>query len=325
MGTCAIDMNQLTTNNRLDGTLSCIPASYQTKTKQNITRKQKMATSKPEWLLAPRDIKPNTTITLGKLICNPAIPEGPPYLAPALPIPPNATSEFNYPWTREVSHQRSGTIGLFASLMANFGVGGDASVQFERQQKSRVEVERLQTVKFEPEDEYLERTLNLPANLRFLKETRFRKSVYVVTGVKVAYGGRTSRSNAKAFGGEGSIGLTPAVPGLELGPKAGLNQKIEESEDVGGAVDFVYAFRLNKVHYSRRRERFVQEKFTKGAVFSQGAALDEDIPVQLEEIEIDDDETGVELLGLEEECSGQDEFGMNGAMPWMKMVKLVYL
>jgi hypothetical protein len=203
-------------------------------------------------------------------------------------------------------------IGLFASFMASVGLGGDASAQFERQHKSRIEVARLQTVKFEPGDEYLQRTLNLLANLRFLKETRFRKPVYVVTGVKVAYGGRTSRSNAKALGGEGSIGLNPAFPGLQLGPKAGLSQKIEESEDVGEAVDFVYAFRLNKVHYSRRKERFVQEKFTKGAVFSQEAALDEDIPLQLEKAEIDDDESGVELLGLEEECSGQDEFGLNG-------------
>lgn len=285
------------------------------KQNKNITHKQqtpKMAASKPEWLLAPRDIKPNTTITLGKLICNPTIPEGPPYLAPALPVPPNATSEFNYPWTREVNHQRSGMIGLFASFMANFGIGGDASVQFEHQQKSRVEVARLQTMKFDPEDEYLERTLNLPANLRFLKESGFRKPVYVVTGVKVAYGGRTSRSNAKSLGGEGSIGLNPTIPGLELGPKAGLSQKTEESEDVGEAVDFVYAFRLNKVHYSRRKDRFVQEKFTKGAVFSQEAGLDDNIPVRLEETKIDVDERGVELLGLEEECSGQDEFGMNG-------------
>lgn len=155
--------------------------------------------------------------------------------------------------------------------------------------------------------------MSLPTNLRFLKETSFRKPVYVVTGVKVAYGGRTSRSNVKAWRGEGDIGLNPAVPGLELGPKAGLNHRIEESEDVGEPVDFVYAFRLNKVHYSRRRERFVQEKFTKGTtVFSQGISLDESIPVQLEETDIYDDDTGVELLGLEEECSGQHEFGMNG-------------
>ncbi|QKX64344.1 uncharacterized protein TRUGW13939_11518 [Talaromyces rugulosus] len=253
-----------------------------------------MVASKPEWLLAPRDIKPNTTITLGKLICNPAIPEGPPYLAPALPIPPNATSEFNYPWTREVSHEQSGMIGIFASFMASFGIGGDASAQFERQHKSRVEVARLQTVKFEPGDEYLQRTLNLPANLGFLKETRFRKPIYVVTGVKVAYGGRTSRSNAKALGGEGSIGLNPAVPGLQLGPKAGLSQKIEESA--------LFA----------PKGEVCPEMFTKGAVFSQEAALDEDIPMQLEKAEIDDNESGVELLGLEEECSGQDEFGLNG-------------
>ncbi|BCS19933.1 uncharacterized protein APUU_20366A [Aspergillus puulaauensis] len=273
--------------------------------------------SKPEWILAPADIQPNTTITLGKLIVNPLTPEGPPYLDPALPIPPGATTEFNYPWTREVSHERSGMVGLFGSFMANVGLGGDVSAQFDRQHKSRVEVARLQTVKFEPGDEYLEKTLNGKLNLRYLKESGFRKSIYVVTGVKVAYGGKTTVSKGRGTGGEGNLGISPGVPGLELGPKAGLSWKNEESEEIGEPIDFVYAFRLNKVRYSRRRERFVQ-KYTKGIVFSQPISFDprnvaepevvpEVVPVQ-SEYEIEDE--GVELLRLEE--ISQDEFGITG-------------
>lgn len=285
--------------------------------------------SNPEWILAPADIQPNTTITLGKLIVNPLTPEGPPYLDPALPIPPGATTEFNYPWTREVSHERSGMVGLFGSFMANVGLGGDVSAQFDRQSKSRVEVARLQTVKFEPGDEYLEKTLNGKLNLRFLKETGYRKPIYVVTGLKVAYGGKTTMSKGKGTGGEGNFGISPGVPGLELGPKAGLSWKNEESEEIGEPIDFVYAFRVNKVHYSRRRERFVQENYTKRIVFSQPMSFEQGntaeprivepevvpdvdpdvIPVQ-SEYEIEGE--GVELLRLEEETSSQDEFGIKG-------------
>jgi len=215
-------------------------------------------------------------------------------------------------------HERSGMIGLFASFMAIIGAGGDISANIKTGSDFKIDVARLQTLKFEPPGDYLRQTLELPENLQFLREHKFKKQVYMVTSVKIAYGGRISRSKSLAFGGEGRFGLDPAVPGLQVGPKASFSQTKKDAEEVGASFDFVYAFRLNKIHYSSRKQKYIQERYIKGATLAKESKEDDSrassspslIPEGIE----DEDREGVdvELLGLEEECAGTDEFELSG-------------
>ena len=267
-----------------------------------------MPTSKSEWFLAPRDIAPNSTITLGKLIVDPFKPEGPPYLAKAFPTPVESTTEFNYPWTHETERVRGAMLGILASFLAI--ASADVSGNVQRGVTRRLKAARLQTLKFEPPELYLTQTMNAPENLRFLEDSLFRRSVYIVTGVKTAYGGTIERSNSREVSGEASVGIDPSIPGLEVGPKVGLNQLIKDREEIGAPIDFVYAFRVNKIHYSRRRKRYVQEKYVKGDMLSEYSRMEKGGSQY--EVLTEHYEAGVDVVGLEEEDAGVDEFEAEG-------------
>ncbi|KKY20909.1 hypothetical protein UCRPC4_g03985 [Phaeomoniella chlamydospora] len=269
-----------------------------------------MHSPKVEWFLSPLDVLPNTTITPGKIIVNPFSPEGPPYLSTALPIPSSSLHESNYAWTWEKEHSRGGMLGLFAAFASNIlGIGGDLSGNLSKGNTLKIEVERLQTLKFEPEDSYLAETLSLERNRKVLDQMKdvlgAKKPVYIVTGVKVAYGARVTRSKEREWGGEGSLGVSPTVPGVELGPKGSVTIKDKDRETIKGPVDFVFAFRLNKVRFLRRRkEEFVQEAFVKGATYEQVISIDDGVG---DVIEVGEDLGRRDDLGNEEQDNDEQE------------------
>lgn len=266
------------------------------------------------WFTAPRDVLPDTTILPGRLVVDPRSPEGPPYLEPPLPVPADSLRVTNYPWTHERETERGGSFGLFASFASAIGVGGDVSGNLKVGSSLKIEVDRLQTSMFEPSEEYLEETLNLPKNLAFLKEQMFKRSLYIVTGVKIAYGAKLTRSKSTEWGGDGKLGVSPHVPGLEVGPTASFVQKAKETETLQGPTDFVFAFRLNKLHYSRRRSRYIQEAFTKGALYSDEVRIgDEEEENEPEQTSTQEEaQVEVEVEGMEDEDAGEDESNMAG-------------
>lgn len=275
---------------------------------------KKMDGVRVEWFLAPRDVAPDSTIVLGKLIVDPFSPEGPPYLAPALPVSPSERTEFNYPWTHEKENERGGTLGLFASFMSYVGVGGELSANLKFGGSLKIEVDRLQTLKFEPSDDYLEKSLNLDKNLQFLKDNKYRKPVYIVTGTKTAYSGRVTRTKSTDWGGDGNVGVSPHVPGLQVGPKGSYTQHTKEIETVQGLTNFVFGFRLNKVHYSKRKRKMVQEKFVKGATYSREEKKEDlrSAETEAQEQPVNDEDEAAEFRDIEVEYAGEDEFDVDG-------------
>src|SRR4051812_19020908 len=113
-----------------------------------------MYQNKPEWFSAPRDVLPDSTITPGRLIIDPRTPEGPPYLDAALPIPVADLRITNYPYKNKKEDEKGGSFGLFASFMSTFGIGGDLSGNLKSGRSLDIEVDRLQTVMFDPSAEY---------------------------------------------------------------------------------------------------------------------------------------------------------------------------
>ena len=278
-----------------------------------------MYQSKAEWFGGSKDFLPDTTITPGKLIIDPREPEGPPYLDFALPIPATDLRVTNYPYKNKTEGEKGGSFGVFASILSAVGVGADLSGNLKKGESLDVEVNRLQTTMFDPSSDYLTETLNLPKNLAFLREQRFKRSLYMVTGVKTAYGATFTMSKSREWGGEGKVGISPNVPGLEVGPTGSFTQTSKVTETVGGPTDFVFAFRLNKLHYSRTRSKYVQEKFTKGALYSDTWDENEDDPdkrdgttVPAEDVAESEGEEVAEVEGLEEEDAGEAEFQIEG-------------
>lgn len=271
-----------------------------------------MYQNKPEWFSAPRDVLPDSTITPGRLIVDPRTPEGPPYLDAALSIPATDLRVTNYPYQNKKEDEKGGSFGLFASFMSAFGVGGDLSGNLKSGRSLDIDVDRLQTVMFDPSAEYLEETLNSPKNLAYLRDQRFKRSLYLVTGVKTAYGAKLTRSRSEQRGGEAKLGISPNVPGLEIGPTASYSQTGKVTETVQGPTDFVFAYRLNKLHYSRTRSKYVQQKFTSGALYSDEVDLEDEDEAEEKAAESEGEEFAEVVGGLEDDDAGRAEFKISG-------------
>jgi len=270
-----------------------------------------MYQNKPEWFSAPRDVLPDSTITPGRLIVDPRTPEGPPYLDKALLIPDTDLRVTNYPYKNEKQDEKGGSFGLFASFMSAVGLGADLSGNIKSGRSLDIEVDRLQTVMFDPSAEYLEETLNLPKNLAYLRDQRFKRSLYLVTGVKTAYGAKLTRSRSEQRGGDVKVGISPNVPGLEIGPTASYTQTGKVTERVQGPTDFVFAYRLNKLHYSRTRSKYVQQKFTSGALYSDEVDP-EDEAEAVDAAESEGEEFAEVVGGIDDDDAGRAEFKISG-------------
>jgi hypothetical protein len=269
---------------------------------------------RPEWFSAPRDVLPDTTIVPGRLVISYRNPEGPPYLEDALPIPLSDQRVTEYKWSYEKEREQGGSVGLFASFLSGLAAGGNLSGNLTVKGDFKIEVENLKTSMFDPSNEYLKETLHLPRNIAFLtKEKKVTQSLYIITGVKTAYGATVTRSRTRKWGAEGDVSVSPNVPGLEVGPKGSYTQSIKATETVQGPTDFVFAFRLNKVHYSRRKKKITMKKHIRGAIYSDNESSDskrvDTIGLEEEEEYYED---ALDVRGVEKEDAGEEEFEVDG-------------
>lgn len=273
-----------------------------------------MMNQKLEWFSAPRDVLPNTTITPGRLIVHCNNPEGPPYLERALPIPPEDLTAIKYKWSHEKEGERGGSLGIFASFMSGLVAGGDLSGDLTVGAGLKIDVNTLETLKFEPSTAYLQETLNLPKNLAFLGEKKWSpfQSMYIITGVKNAYGATLTRWKSTKLGADAGITVSPNVPGLDIGPKGSYSMADKAIETVHEPTDFVFAFRVNKVYYSRRKKQFTMEKHVKGAAYSYGDSDEFETPISYEAEHAVEHEDAVDVDGIDEDDAGEEEFEITG-------------
>ncbi|KAK8005652.1 hypothetical protein PG990_011689 [Apiospora arundinis] len=113
---------------------------------------------------------------------------------------------------------KSGELGIWAKVMGLEGVGGEASVSAERRDTDIVDTEF-----FYPSPKYISDCLNLGDVHDYLKGARYKKPVYLVTGIKTGKGGkvrmeRTANVSGKIEEGvDGQVGVK--VEGrMENGP-----------------------------------------------------------------------------------------------------------
>jgi hypothetical protein len=142
---------------------------------------------------------------------------------------------------------------------------------------------------FQPTDESIEEALQYPQVVRFVAKRGYRRPLFMITGVKIAWGANISKEAAKARGLSAKAGIYGMLGGVRGDMTAGgeASELLREKETFDTPSDFVFAFRLRKIFYEKGMKGSVQHRdFTKGALFGLGG--DED----------SDDEAVIEVLGL---------------------------
>jgi hypothetical protein len=152
-------------------------------------------------------------------------------------------------------------------------------------------VDKLETAVFDPDLEYVHRTVKAASVNSYLEASKFKLPVFMVTGSKIARGVAFGNSAVRAV----SAGLRGSAPvggsGVSLEGHVESAQERYEGTSFEESTDFVLAFRVRKVRYKKGKVR--QEFYTKGASMQDGE---------------DDGGRGsdLEILGLDDETDLSD-------------------
>lgn len=107
---------------------------------------------------------------------------------------------------------------------------------------------------------------------RFLQISRYRKPIYIITGLKIVTGAEVKTQKSSVLGGtlalevDGTVWSGGTVP-ISVGP--GVEGKLgkETSMKWEGSSDFVFAFRVSKVFVQKKTGQVLnEEEYQKGAM-----------------------------------------------------------
>ena len=226
----------------------------------------KPTVAKSVWFLPrTRDRPVISAIRLGDIVESPWSPEEalndepPPAIKPELL---RRQTEESWSWTKETELSHGG--GIFASFLQVLGIGGDVEGTRANKHLDLYEVDCMVTEEFLPDKQYLKQCIE-DAGVRDMFVGPCRKSkVYMVTGLKIAYGATKAAEMMKEHGVSARIGVDASSLGapVALGPQGHWSSRVAESLTADKS-DFVFAFKL-------RRLKFKKGELT-GQAFDRGA------------------------------------------------------
>jgi hypothetical protein len=136
--------------------------------------------------------------------------------------------------------------------------------------------DRIDTTHFIPNNEYLKRCVEGAAVRRFLETSRYRKPVFVITGVKIVSGARGATTTSRAV--DGMVGaqvdgtaLSGGMAPVGGGPEIRYGKATKSAVSWEGSTDFVFAYKVSELRVSKAGEVKREREYTKGALYEDGA------------------------------------------------------
>ncbi|KAF5548902.1 hypothetical protein FMEXI_4573 [Fusarium mexicanum] len=275
-----------------------------------------MAPRQTSYFLAPINNSPEGLIRLGNIISSPALVDDPinqeSFLFTEWPIEIVEHNQNNFTFNMSVKKDRS--LGIWASFLQSLGIGGDVIVDWSKEHSEQWACENLKTVYFSPTISYISQCLKdegVQSFMRVNKPWFATNKLYMVTGIKVAYGATSTIEHAKQRGLNLKFGAdfsSQGVP-ISLGPQIGGRNTISTKQTQSGGDPFVFAFRLRRIKISRKGE-VNHERFTKGTVLGikeDGNGQDVEIVVEgVEDFDADGEDFQLNSKDAFDEGSSSD-------------------
>lgn len=157
--------------------------------------------------------------------------------------------------------------------------------------------ETLETTQFIPTAPYVQKCVESANVRRFLELSKYRKPVYIITGLKVVTGAQANTSKSHTMGAGVGVEVDATVwTAVPIGGGPGVEAEVgnKKSTKWEGSSDFVFAFRVSKVWVAEATGQVLSEE-----EYRKGAVLDD---------EKEEEEKGPELSVLKvEETDGRAE------------------
>lgn len=250
-------------------------------------------TEKSWFVMHYNHFPPDGPIRVGQLIYNPKEPHIPIDFTGPQPFPVDlqhiTAVEEDFSWEKSASHDGHAAI---SAQMDGLPVSGTISGEFQRMNRNWADFESLETEYIIPTPEYEKESMKRQNVKASIGSNLMLKSVFMITGVKIARRGTRGQETSNSKGGAFQIGVTPTpmVP-ISLGPVVGYNKG--NSQKMSSKVtDFVWAFSVRQIYY-----RFGER--TKSKTYDDGATLVERSRRAFESSE-DSEEQEMEVDGSED-------------------------
>lgn len=143
----------------------------------------------------------------------------------------------------------SGELGFVAKVFGLVGVGAGTGIYYKKDKNDVLSCQKLITMTFDPTDDYIVESVELPEVQKFMRGCKFKSPVFMITGLKIGRGGalQSSRSTDRGIKMEG--GIAPPGSPAQLEGKAGIESSAKEGESWNASSPFIIAFRVRKIWY----------------------------------------------------------------------------
>jgi len=210
-------------------------------------------------------------LSLGSIIVDPLDPEGTILNDDSRTlIPPQTIKSRTLPnWRTTVGKLRQHKLTIWASFLQLFvGLGFNVDGSYKNDREDVYKFEKLETKSFAVDKAYINSSLAADDVAGFLAATRWKKPIFMVTGVKIAYGAHITSKRLKGWSAGGGLsgdGTAMGVP-VSGGPKVENSVENTREVEVEDIPELVFAYRLSKVTVSQAGQ-LKHEPYNEGALF----------------------------------------------------------
>ncbi|PVH72790.1 hypothetical protein DL98DRAFT_520314 [Cadophora sp. DSE1049] len=270
-----------------------------------------MPEQKKTWIFVKgTEFNPGRSISLGQILTKPFEPSLPLLPDGPLPIPETSIERSFQTGVKSSSRTALGvSFGLWAEVDL-LPVSGNVGGKHERFQEEEWEFEKLESEITVPRLAEVQAGLEKPEIVAYMQRIKFdfRKRIYMITGVRIARGARSSSQSSKTRGGNAKLMVDITAVGgvpLKVGPEVEVTRENEGAYSFDGAHDFVYAYRVCEVHYGKS---VYTKSYNKGDSFADGKNAGEEGGGQEDNEEEDDDSDEEEPVQILVETIAEQEF-----------------
>ncbi|KAI0379220.1 hypothetical protein F5Y04DRAFT_260007 [Hypomontagnella monticulosa] len=268
----------------------------------------------PTW-----DYPPDGPIKLGNVLTSLKKPE-----RPLCTVAPIADTDVFTSEKRQVEFSReklkSGQFSILTKFLSFLGIGVDVGASWNVGEGEAFAFDQIETTQFVPKQDYLQRCIETEPVRRYLDKSRYRKPVYIITGIKTVAG-----ANAKSFGIRGVDGsLGPEVDAtvwsggtipISGGPTVEVNRQNNTGVSWEGSSDFVFAFRVRKIFVKKTGVVNKDEDYRRGAMLGREYEISKVAAVSI----LSEEDPDVEQEGFTREELMEGDVPVNCAIPYTRV------
>ncbi|KAL5089022.1 hypothetical protein Trisim1_006165 [Trichoderma cf. simile WF8] len=201
---------------------------------------------------------PNGHLTLGTILPSLGL-EG--VLRPLnLNSVPDIPAEFKFPkdgphsitnFTRTLKQLRTVKGSIWAQLFSSGGPSEKFNFLSTRDDDETLTIADVQTTYIIPSEEYMKKALENDGVSLFINVTKMKVPVYMITGIKVAYGAKLSGLHSRIKNASGEANVTEPNSGISAGAEAGYESENTASTGFDGSTPFILGIRVRKIWWKK--------------------------------------------------------------------------